>query len=264
MSQTATPWSGGVVTDVATCVLAPNPGLMTLDGTNTWVLLEPGSRDAVVIDPGPDDEVHLQAVLAGLHARDAVVAQILLTHRHHDHSGGAARFAALTGAPVRALDPAYRLGSQGLGEGDVIDVGSLRLRVLATPGHTDDSLCFELAGLLLTGDTVLGRGTTVIAYPDGQLADYLDSLAKLQEIAGGLSLLLPGHGPVLAGPAQVLQSYLDHRVQRLEQVRQAVAAGAVTVQEVVEVVYADVPRALWPAAELSVAAQLAYLTAPPN
>ena len=111
---------------------------------------------------------------------------------------------------------------------------------------------------------MLGRGTTVIAYPDGQLADYLDSLAKLQEIAGGLSLLLPGHGPVLAGPAQVLQSYLDHRVQRLEQVRQAVAAGAVTVQEVVEVVYADVPRALWPAAELSVAAQLAYLTAPPN
>jgi glyoxylase-like metal-dependent hydrolase (beta-lactamase superfamily II) len=262
--QAETPWAGGAITEVATCVLAPNPGVMTLDGTNTWVLLEPGSRDAVVIDPGPDDEVHLQAVLDGVRVRDAVVSQILLTHRHHDHSGGAARFAALTGAPVRALDPAFRLGPQGLGEGDVIDVGSLQLRVLATPGHSDDSLCFELAGLLLTGDTVLGRGTTVIAYPDGRLADYLNSLAKLQEIAVGLRLLLPGHGPVLEGPAQVLQSYLDHRIQRLEQVRTAVAAGAVTVQEVVEVVYADVSRVLWPAAELSVAAQLAYLHGDPD
>jgi glyoxylase-like metal-dependent hydrolase (beta-lactamase superfamily II) len=119
---------------------------------------------------------------------------------------------------------------------------------------------------LLTGDTVLGRGTTVVAHPDGRLADYLDSLRRLEELIGvrGLTDLLPGHGPAQADPLSVVRGYLRHRAERLEQVRTAVAAGARTAREVVEVVYADVPREVWPAAELSVRAQLEHLGVDPR
>ena len=109
-------------------------------------------------------------------AAQGPVELVLLTHGHLDHSEGAARLAELTGAPVRALDPAHRLGGQGLAEGDVVAAAGLELRVLATPGHTSDSLSFVLPDAVLTGDTVLGRGTTVVAHPDGVLAEYLASL----------------------------------------------------------------------------------------
>jgi glyoxylase-like metal-dependent hydrolase (beta-lactamase superfamily II) len=240
------------VTATAAVVLAPNPGPMTLEGTNTWVLRAPGSEACVVIDPGPLHEDHLQAV-----AGCGPVATILLTHGHHDHSEGAARFAELTGAPVRALDPRHRLGDEGLGEGDVVAAAGLEVRVVATPGHSADSLSFLLPDAVLTGDTILGRGTTVVAHPDGVLAEYLESLRRLQEL-GDLTVL-PGHGPELPSAGQVAAYYLAHREQRLDQVRAALAAGATTAQEVVEVVYADVARALWPAATLSVRAQLEYL-----
>jgi glyoxylase-like metal-dependent hydrolase (beta-lactamase superfamily II) len=117
-------------------------------------------------------------------------------------------------------------------------------------------------GALLTGDTVLGRGTTVVAYPDGRLADYLDSLARLEELVAsrGLVDLLPGHGPALSRPLEVVQFYRRHRAERLEQVRAALDAGARTPRQVVERVYADVPHEVWPAAELSVRAQLDYLS----
>ena len=240
------------VTGSAGVVLAPNPGPMTLDGTNTWVLRAAGCESAVVVDPGPAIESHL-AEVAALGPVDVV----LLTHGHADHSEGARRFAELTGAPVRALDPAHRLGEQGLGEGDVVVGGGLELRVWATPGHTSDSLSFVLDDAVLTGDTVLGRGTTVVAHPDGVLGDYLDSLRRLREL-GGLTVL-PGHGPELASAGAAAEHYLAHREQRLEQVRAAVAAGATTARQVVETVYADVDRSLWPAATLSVRAQLAHL-----
>ncbi len=250
------------VTPYAGVVLAPNPGPMTLDGTNSWVLRAPGAGACIVVDPGPLDEGHL-AVLAGC----GPVAVVLLTHGHADHSEGAARLAALTGAAVRALDPAHRLGGEGLDEGDVVAAAGLELRVLATPGHTADSLCFLLDapgdgsgdGTVLTGDTVLGRGTTVVAHPDGVLADYLRSLERLREL--GDRTVLPGHGPELPSAGVAAERYLAHRAQRLEQVREAVAAGATTPRDVVETVYADVDRALWPAAELSVRAQLAHLSA---
>ncbi|MGZ4625302.1 MAG: MBL fold metallo-hydrolase, partial [Kineosporiaceae bacterium] len=168
---------------------------------------------------------------------------------------------------VRALDPARRLGSEGLQGGDVVEVDGLVVEVVATPGHSGDSLSFILpdAGALLTGDTVLGRGTTVVAHPDGRLADYLDSLARLEDLAAsrGLADLLPGHGPALPRPLDVVRSYRRHRAERLDQVRAAVAAGARTPREVVERVYADVPHDVWPAAELSVRAQLDYLDAQP-
>ncbi len=256
-------WSGGQVSARARCVLAPNPGPMTLDGTNTWVLAEPGSDAAVVVDPGPLHEEHLRRVAGAVEGAGGRVALTLLTHGHADHSEGARRFAELTGSPVRALDPAHRLGDEGLGEGDVVEAAGLELRVLATPGHTADSLCFLLPaeGALLTGDTVLGRGTTVVAHPDGRLGDYLASLRRLQALAEAAQacVLLPGHGPVLPDALAAVTTYVEHRRERLAQVETAVAAGARTPQEVVRTVYADVDRSLWPAAELSVRAQLEYL-----
>jgi glyoxylase-like metal-dependent hydrolase (beta-lactamase superfamily II) len=244
------------VTASAGVVLAPNPGPMTLDGTNTWVLRAPDSTGCVVVDPGPLSESHL-AEVAGLGPVDVV----LLTHGHADHSEGARRFAELTGARVRALDPAHRLGEEGLDEGDVVSAGGLEVRVWATPGHTSDSLSFVLDDAVLTGDTVLGRGTTVVAHPDGVLGDYLASLRRLREL--GERTVLPGHGPELASAGAAAEHYLAHRESRLEQVRAAVAAGATSADQVVRTVYADVDPALWPAATLSVRAQLAHLRGGP-
>jgi glyoxylase-like metal-dependent hydrolase (beta-lactamase superfamily II) len=263
MSAGGGSWSGGEIGELARCVLAPNPGPLTLDGTNTWVLSAPGSGQALVVDPGPDDPDHLAAVLAAVREREARVAAVLLTHGHPDHSEGARRFAELAGTGVRALDPAHRLGAEGLADGDVVSAGDLELRVVATPGHSGDSLTFMLpaAGALLTGDTVLGRGTTVVAHPDGRLADYLASLRTLEGLCadGDVDVVFPGHGPVLPRPLDAVRFYLRHREARLAQVARAVAEGARTTTDVVERVYADVDRSLWPAAELSVRAQLDYL-----
>lgn len=262
MTPGPAPWRGGRAGQRAECVLAPNPGPLTLEGTNTWLLGEPGSDQVVVVDPGPLDDAHLRAVVDAAAPRR--VTAVLLTHGHPDHAEGAARFAELAGGvPVRALDPAVRLGPEGLAAGDRIDVDGLELLVVGTPGHSADSLSFLVVaeGALLTGDTVLGRGTSMVAYPDGRLGDYLDSLAHLAQLAGTGTVrsVLPGHGPVLDDPVAALTGYLDHRRERLAQVADAVAAGLLTPTAVVERVYADVDRALWPAAELSVRAQLDYL-----
>jgi glyoxylase-like metal-dependent hydrolase (beta-lactamase superfamily II) len=248
------------VTPLASVLLEDNPSPMTLEGTNTWVLRAPGERDCVVVDPGDDDPAHLQRVAAL-----GPVALVLLTHRHHDHAAGARRFAELTGAPVRALDPSLVIGSEALGDGDVVAAAGCELRVVATPGHTSDSLSFRLDGpgappAVLTGDTILGRGTTVIAHPDGALGPYLGSLRRLAELPDGTEVL-PGHGPELPDAPTVARHYLAHREERLEQVRAALQAlgGDATARQVVERVYADVDRVLWPAAEASVRAQLDYL-----
>jgi glyoxylase-like metal-dependent hydrolase (beta-lactamase superfamily II) len=251
-----------IVTPLASVVLAPNPGPMTLEGTNTWILRDRagaghGAGGAIVVDPGPDDPAHLAAVAAA-----GPVDLILLTHGHPDHSAGARPLHDLTGAPVRALDPAHRYGGEGLAHGDVVTAGDMTVTVVATPGHTADSLTFLLEGpgaqpAVLTGDTILGRGTTVVAHPDGRLADYLASLEALRRL--GDASVLPGHGPELPAAGPAAEYYLDHRRERLEQVRAALAAGDTTSAEVVRRVYADVDRALWPFAELSVRAQMDYL-----
>ncbi|MBD3782215.1 MAG: MBL fold metallo-hydrolase [Micrococcales bacterium] len=260
------PWAGGAVTERAHCVLAPNPGPMTLDGTNTWVLLEPGATDAVVVDPGPHGDAHLRAVLDHVSARGARVALTVLTHHHHDHAEAAPRFAELSGAPTRAVGD----GHDDLGDGDVVRVGGLELRVVATPGHTADSLSFALPAdhALLTGDTVLGRGTTVVAHPDGELGAYLDSLERIAALTGGgdVTRILPGHGPSVPDASAMVAFYRTHRAERLEQVRQALADGAAgepdPVEGVLARVYAEVPQEVWPAARLSIRAQLDHLGVP--
>jgi len=254
----------GQGTPRARCVLAPNPSPMTLDGTNTWLISEPGSPSALVVDPGPGDEGHLRRVSGMVAAAGQRVSKIVLTHGHPDHAEGAAAFAAMTGAPVLAADPAHRLGGEGLAPGDVLTAGGCEVRVVATPGHSADSVCLLLPadGALLTGDTVLGRGTTVIA-GDGSLADYLRSLERLRALTdeARLQVLLPGHGPLLADPAGTLDYYLAHRRERLAEVTAALDAGDRSLAEIVARVYADVDRSLWPFAEWSVRAQLEYLAA---
>jgi glyoxylase-like metal-dependent hydrolase (beta-lactamase superfamily II) len=263
-------WSGGTFGERARCVLAPNANPMTLDGTNTWVLREPGARRSVVVDPGPPDESHLAAIAEAA----GEVGVVLLTHHHLDHSEAAREFATRMGCHVRALDPAYRLGEEGLGEGDVVEVDGLEVRVVATPGHTADSLSFVLPAerSVLTGDTVLGRGTTVVAHPDGQLGAYLDSLDRLHALAEAheIATVWPGHGPVIDDALGALDFYIAHRQERLDQVRDALAtlraaphpegiAADELPRRIVEIVYVDVDPVLWPAAELSVRAQLDHL-----
>lgn len=252
------PWTGGPV-GRAHCVLAPNASPWTLDGTNTWLLL--GDGCAIVVDPGPLGGGHRERILERAEEAGARIAGIVLTHGHVDHSEGARELAGQLGIGVRALDPGHRLGSEGLAEGDRITLPGLDVRVIATPGHSSDSVSLVHDGALLTGDTVLGRGTTLVAWPDGRLGDYLLSLRRLRELAEreGIARVLPGHGPALDDPVGVLTAYLEHRAQRLEQVREAVAAGCVTATDIVERVYADVPREVWPAAEQTVRAQLDYL-----
>lgn len=252
-------WRGGQITPHAHCLLQGNPGPMTLDGTNTWVLIPPGGSEAIVIDPGEDEAEHQQRIVDHVAALGARVARIVLTHGHLDHSEGAPRLAQLTGAPVRAVGR----GHDDLSDGDVLRAGDLEVRVVTTPGHTADSISFALPAdnALLTGDTVLGRGTTVVAHPDGELAAYLDSLERIKSLTGGgeVTSILPGHGPTIPDAASMIDFYRLHRRERLEQIRAAIAEGARTADDVVATVYADVDRSVWPAAKMSVLAQMAYL-----
>lgn len=288
------------VTRLASAVRADNPGPMTLDGTRSYVLRAPGADACVVVDPGPDDAAHLDALAAA-----GPVALVLVTHRHADHTAGSARLHALTGAPVRAADPAHCHGGPPLVDGETIDVAGVRVAVLATPGHTADSVCLVLpddgpvaTGLrapahdapggaalgdetreagapsgtvltgatVLTGDTILGQGTTVIAEPDGSLGRYLASLDRLDALVGDRRVVgLPGHGPVIDDLGERVRAYRAHRLERLAQVRAALAAldlapgDESAADRVTAHVYADVDPSVLGAARQSVVAQLAFL-----
>ena len=247
------------VTDTASVLLCDNPGLMTLEGTNTWVLRGPGSDEMVVVDPGPDDSVVADEHIERLAALGPIPL-VLISHRHSDHTGGIDRIVAVTGAVVRSVGSGFLRGLGGpLTDGEVIDAAGLRISVMATPGHTADSVCFLIDDAVLTADTILGRGTTVIDHEDGDLGDYLESLRRLRGV--GHRMVLPGHGPELDDMVAVSETYLAHREERLDQVRTALGdlgddAGA---RQIVEHVYTDVDEKLWDAAEWSVQAQLNYL-----
>ncbi|MGW0181876.1 MBL fold metallo-hydrolase [Nocardia sp. NPDC003345] len=245
------------VTASASVLLADNPGPMTLDGTNTWILRAPGRRDCVVVDPGPDDPVHIARIAE---VTGGAVALALITHRHPDHTGGIDELVRLTGAPVRAMDTEFLRGDVGpLADGESIEAAGLRITVVHTPGHTADSVSFLLADAVLSGDTILGRGTTVLDR-DGTLRDYLDSMDRLLEVGAGRALL-PAHGPDHPDLEPVARYYIAHRRERLAQVRSALdELGAdADAMAVVRKVYADVDESLWPAARSSVESQLAYL-----
>jgi glyoxylase-like metal-dependent hydrolase (beta-lactamase superfamily II) len=229
-------------------VLAANPGIYTLEGTNTWVV---GEDPSIVIDPGPDDEEHLGEV-----ARAAgEVGLVLVTHDHPDHAPGAVRFARAATAPVRG----WRL-SDGLRvrDGETFHVGRVTITALHTPGHTADHVAFwiQAAGALFTGDAVLGRGTSFIDPPEGDLARYLRSLERMRDI--GPRVLYPGHGPVVFGADAKLREYLEHRREREQQVLRAFASPR-TIADAVEEIYTDYPPEVHPLAARSVLAHLIKL-----
>lgn len=261
---------------------ANNPSPMTLEGTNSYVLGAPGVTGVVVVDPGPLLEDHLSELAAA-----GQVELILITHQHGDHTDGSARLHELTGAPVRAALPEFCHNAKSLYDDEIISAGGLTIAVLATPGHTSDSLCFAVSSDLvdgaggmsvvapehavLTGDTILGSGSTVICYPDGSLADYLSSLERLrgwgtEHASEEVNVVaLPGHGPVLPDLAAAAQGYAAHRAERIAQVRAAVelltkqGTAVPSAAQVTAAVYGDVPENLQGAARLSVEAQLDYL-----
>ncbi|MGY1787389.1 MBL fold metallo-hydrolase [Geodermatophilus sp. SYSU D00698] len=247
---------------LVTRVLAPNPSGMTLDGTNTYLVGAPGSGQAVVVDPGPDDPAHLAAVEEALAARDARCVAVLVTHHHGDHAEAAQPWGTRFGAPVAAADAAVAgPGGRLLEPGERLRLAGTALDVVPTPGHTPDHLAFRLeSGAVLVGDHVLGRGTSVVTHPEGDVVAYLESLRRVHDL--GPSALYCGHGPELTeDPGAVLDFYLAHRAFRESQLLAALVRGAGTVDAVVADVYAEVPRALWPAAAQSTRATLAKLAA---
>jgi len=211
-------------------ILAPNPGVRELDGTNTWVV---GEHPSIVIDPGPDDEGHLQDL-----AREAgSVDAILLTHDHPGHAQGAGSLSAMTGATVFAFRPAA--GGEKLRDGQDFHVGDATIHVLATPGHSPDHVSFFLDDrrALFTGDAVLGRGTSLIDPPVGDLVAYLRSLRRMRELSP--RAIYPGHGPAVLDPAARLDEYLEYREMREDQVIAALGDGPQTPEEMVPLVYGD-------------------------
>ena len=215
-------------------VRARNPSLLTLDGTNTYV------ARGWVVDPGPDDASHLDAVLAAAGGR---IEGIVLTHSHHDHAEGAETLAERAGG-VAIAEP---------GEGE--EVGPFH--ALATPGHAPDHVCLVLSRTCFTGDTVLGAGSVFIAPGEGSMSAYLDSLRRLAKL--DLEVLCPGHGPYVWDPAAKLEEYLSHRLERERALLAALDAGARTEDRLLDAAWADVPPDLRPAAGLTLRAHLEKL-----
>lgn len=210
-----------------------NPSGMTLSGTNTYVIAAPGADTAVVVDPGyaSGADAHAEAVAEALGER--TVELMLITHHHMDHTGAIDTFNKRFNAPVRAVQQQWTYDAAPLVVGEVIHAAGTQIRVVGTPGHTSDSVSFFLpedtdvphpGGTVLTGDTILGEGTTMLDYPDGTLDDYLTSLDTLAALegAGRQVAVLPAHGPTLASVARTAEEYRAHRLERVEQLRELI------------------------------------------
>lgn len=250
-----------VLDELTAVVLAPNPSPMTLEGTNTYLLGDAASGEVVVVDPGPDMAAHRRAVDSALLERGTAVAAVVFTHHHADHAQ-AAGWAGDWGAEAFAFSPDLIPAiSTRMSDGTSLQRAGITLGAVHTPGHASDHLCLRVAdtGAVLTGDHVLGRGTTVVAWPDGDMRAYLASLQRLSTLDA--TVLYPGHGPALTDPARTVSEYIAHRLQREQQVVAALEAGDATPAAIVARVYADVDVALHPAAERSVRAHLDKLVA---
>jgi glyoxylase-like metal-dependent hydrolase (beta-lactamase superfamily II) len=258
---------------------APNPGLMTGPGTNTYLI---GSGELALIDPGPADESHLAALLAAVEAR-GTLRTILVTHTHLDHAPGAAALAQATGAqvvgfgPAENFDPDLCVGGgwtlrlpggaagdagAGLGSGDESAGGDLTLEAVHTPGHASDHICWLIqeSRTLLTGDHLMHGSTVVIRPPDGDLGTYLASLALVRDFDPPIARLAPGHGRVMERVTEVVDALVAHRLGRHARVADALGAmGEGTVDELLPQVYADVTEAQLPVARFSLWAHLRYL-----
>ena len=231
-------------------VLAPNPGLMTGPGTNTWVVSQSG--DAVVVDPGPMIPEHLDAIAAAV--ADLTVVALVVTHTHPDHAPAANPLGDRLAVPVigRAAGDDFR-PDRVVADGDEVGFGGLRMVALATPGHTADSTCYRVDDALFSGGHIMGGSTVMVE----DMTDYLRSLRAVHGI--GLRTIYPGHGPIVADPDRVVGEYLNHRLEREAQILAAVRSGAATVGAVVERVYADIDPRLHIPAAVSVDAHLRKL-----
>lgn len=255
------------VSNSAGVVLCDNPSYSALEGTNTWIIRSGEDKKAIVVDPGPEDEGHLNIV----NAQSGEVALILLTHRHGDHADGAQRLRQLTGAPIRAFDKAYCNGAEPLEDGEVISIDGVtpEIEVVHTPGHTRDSVSFfvwsgepgksELEGIM-TGDTIAGRHTTMLSESDGDLGEYLETLEMLEKRGAGVRLL-PGHGPDLEDLSQFARKYIDRRHHRINQIKEVRSrlGDDVDLKTLIDEMYDDVDPVLRHAAEQSTRAALKFL-----
>jgi glyoxylase-like metal-dependent hydrolase (beta-lactamase superfamily II) len=231
-------------------VLAPNPSVYTLEGTNTWIV---GDDPSIVIDPGPDDAGHLDEI-----ARAAGrVAAVLVTHDHEDHAPGAPAFAERVGAPLHA----FRLkGAEHLRDGQrFLASGGAEVVAEYTPGHSSDHVAFFVPSeeALFTGDAVVGRGTSFIDPPDGDLVQYLRSLHRMRDL--NPRVIYPGHGPIVLDARATLDEYVAHREDRERQVLELLGSGPRTTTDLVATIYTDYPSDVHVLAERSVLAHLLKL-----
>jgi glyoxylase-like metal-dependent hydrolase (beta-lactamase superfamily II)/8-oxo-dGTP pyrophosphatase MutT (NUDIX family) len=240
-----------------TVVRAPNAGLMTGSGTNTYVV---GRSEVAIIDPAVPDPVYIERVAREAGNKGAAKI-VLITHGHIDHIGGVVPLVEQMPTPVGAWedmgDPNFV--TRNIADGETISLDGATLRAIYTPGHASNHLCFYLEeeGALFAGDVVAGYGTVVISPPDGSLKDYMETLTKLREVAP--SKIYPGHGPVVTDGVDKLDEYISHRAERERQVIEALEAGLTEVAAMVKRIYAEVPEALHPMAERSVLAHLEKL-----
>ncbi len=270
MAMPPLPWPTGLCETLEPLVrrlLAPNGSPFTYTGTQTYLV--GGHEGLAVIDPGPDLPEHLEALLSAIGG--APVLAISCTHTHRDHSPAARPLAHLTGAPIVGCAPlvlnsdepradapfdADYLPDRVLSDGEKFTGPGWTLTTVATPGHTSNHLCFALeeSGALFTGDHVMGWSTTVVAPPDGDMADYMASLDKLYQRDD--KVYYPAHGPAVTRPRQLVRGMIGHRRQRERQILKLLQHGPQAIADLVPLMYKGVDTRLWPAAGQSVRAHL--------